>query len=69
MVTGDNESPNLIPEFLTGRMPSRTALNQPARDHNDLLDTTLAATERTHYRYSQLRKLRNLSCSRFYSIP
>ena len=26
MVTGDNESPNLVPEFLTGRIPSRTHL-------------------------------------------
>ena len=47
MVTGDNESPNPIPEYLTGRFPSRTALNQPARDNNDLLNTTLAATEQT----------------------
>ena len=28
MVTGDNESPNPVPEFLTGRIPSRTHLNQ-----------------------------------------
>ena len=28
MVTGDNESPNPVPEFLTGRIPSRIHLNQ-----------------------------------------
>ena len=44
-MTRDNESPNPIPEFPTGRIPSRDALNQPARHHNDLFDTTLAATE------------------------
>ena len=47
MMIGDNESPNLVPEYLTGRIPLRTALNQPARENNDLLDTTLAATEQT----------------------
>ena len=44
MVTGDNESPNLFPEFLTGRIPSRTHLNQSYEDIN--LDTTIPAHER-----------------------
>ena len=30
----------MIPEFLTGRIPSRTAPNQPPCDHNNPLDTT-----------------------------
>ena len=47
MVTGDNESPILVPEFLTGRMPSRTHLNQSDDDLNALLDTTISAQERT----------------------
>ena len=47
IVTGDNESPNLYPEYLTGRIPSRISFNQPAHDNNDLFDTTLAATEQT----------------------
>ena len=47
MVTGDNESPSLTAEYLTARIPSRTALNQPPRDNNDLFVTTLAATEQT----------------------
>ena len=34
MVTGDNESPNPVPEFLTGRIPSRTHLNQSYEDSN-----------------------------------
>ena len=29
MVTGDNDAPNLGPEFLTGRVSTRTYLNQP----------------------------------------
>ena len=45
MVTGDNESPNLVPEFLTGRIPSRSHLNQSYEDIN--LDTTIPAHERT----------------------
>ena len=44
MVTGDNESPNPVPEFLTGRIPSRTFLNQSYEDIN--LDTTIPAHER-----------------------
>ena len=44
MVTGDNESPNPVPEFLTGRIPSRTHLNQSYEDIN--LDTTMPAHER-----------------------
>ena len=44
MVTGDNESPNPVPEFLTGRIPSRTHLNQSYEDMN--LDTTIPALER-----------------------
>ena len=43
METGDNESPVIVPEFLTGRVPSRPALNQSHVDHNPLLDTTLSA--------------------------
>ena len=46
MVTGDNESPVLVPEFLTRRMPSRTALNQSHIDHNPLRDTTIPAQQR-----------------------
>ena len=44
MVTGDNESPNQVPEFLTGRILSRTHLNQSYEDIN--LDTTIPAQER-----------------------
>ena len=44
MVTGDNESPNQVPEFLTGRTPSRSHLNQSCEDIN--LDTTIPAHER-----------------------
>ena len=47
LVTRDSESPNIIPEILTGRISLRSALNQPPRDHNDPLDTTLPATEQT----------------------
>ena len=46
MKTGYNEAPNPFHEFLTGRIPSRTALNQSNCNHNDSLDTTLAAPER-----------------------
>ena len=45
MVTGANESPTQVPEFLTGRMPSRNHLNQSYDDLN--LDTTIPAQERT----------------------
>ena len=44
MMTGDNESPNQVPEFLTGRIPSRSHLNQSYEDIN--LDTTIPAHER-----------------------
>ena len=44
MVTGDNESPNPVPEFLTGRIPSRSHLNHSYEDIN--LDTTIPAHER-----------------------
>ena len=44
MVTGDNESPNPVPEFLTGRIPSRSHLNQSYEDIN--LNTTIPAHER-----------------------
>ena len=40
LVTGNNESPNTVPEIITGRIPSLTTLNQPARDQHDLLKTT-----------------------------
>ena len=44
MVTGENESPNPVPEFLTGRIPSRNHLNQSYEDIN--LDKTIPAQER-----------------------
>ena len=43
MVTGDSESPNQVPEFFTGRIPSRSHLNQSYEDIN--LDTTIPAHE------------------------
>ena len=43
MVTGDNEAPNRIPEFLTRRIPSQTALQQSKTANNRSFDTTLAA--------------------------
>ena len=47
MVTGENESPILVTEFLKGRVPSRSHLNQSHDDLNPLLDTTIPAQERT----------------------
>ena len=44
MVTGDNESPNQVSEFLTGRILSRTQLNQSYEDIN--LDMRIPAHER-----------------------
>ena len=44
MVTGENEFPNPVPEFLTGRIPSRNHLDQSSEDIN--LDTTIPAQER-----------------------
>ena len=44
MVTGENESPNPIPEFLTGRIPSRNHLDQSYEDIH--LDTTIPAQGR-----------------------
>ena len=44
MVTGENNSPNPVPEFLTGRIPSRNHLNQSYEDIN--FDTTIPAQER-----------------------
>ena len=44
MVTGENESTNPVPEFLTGRIPSRNHLNQSYEDIN--LGTTIPAQER-----------------------
>ena len=44
MVTGDNESPNPVPEFLTGRISSRNHLDRSFEDIN--LDTTTPAQER-----------------------
>ena len=47
MVTGENEPPIDVPEFLTGRMPSRSHLHRSHDDLNPLLDTTIPAQERT----------------------
>ena len=44
MVTGDNESPNQVPGFLTGRILSRNHLDQSYEDIN--LNTTIPAQER-----------------------
>ena len=44
MVTGDNESPNPVPEFLTGRTSSRNHFDRSFEDIN--LDTTIPAQER-----------------------
>ena len=44
MVTGDNESPNPVPEFLTGRISSRNHLDRSFEDVN--IDTTIPAQER-----------------------
>ena len=44
MVTGDNESPNPVPEFLTGHISSRNHLDRSFEDIN--LDTTIPAQER-----------------------
>ena len=45
MVTGENESPIEVPEFLTGRMPSTSHLNR-SNDDFPLLDTTIPAQKR-----------------------
>ena len=47
MVTGENESPMDVSEFLTGRMPSKSHNNRSHDDLNPLLDTTIPAQERT----------------------
>ena len=44
MVTGDNESPLQVPEFLTGQVSSRNHLDRSYEDIN--LDTTIPAQER-----------------------
>ena len=44
MVTGENESPIEVPEFLTGRVSSRNHLDRSYEDIN--LDTTIPAQER-----------------------
>ena len=44
MVTGDNESPNQVPEVLTGRISSRNLFDRSFEDIN--LDTTIPAQER-----------------------
>ena len=44
MLTGDNESPLQVPEFLTGRVSSRNHLDRSYEDIN--LDTTIPAQER-----------------------
>ena len=44
VVTGDNEFPNPVPEFLTGRISSRNHLDRSFEDIN--LDTTIPAQER-----------------------
>ena len=45
MVTGENESPIEVPEFLTGRIPSTSHLNR-SNDDFPLLDTTIPAQKR-----------------------
>ena len=47
MVTGEHESPILVPELLTQRTLSRCHLTQSHDDLNPLLDTTIPAQERT----------------------
>ena len=47
MVTGENEPPIDVPEFLTGRMPSRSHLHRSHDDLNPLLNTTVPAQGRT----------------------
>ena len=47
MVTEENESPIDVPEFLTGRIPSRSHLHGSHDDLNQILDTTIPAQERT----------------------
>ena len=47
MVTGENEVPIDVPEFLRGRMLSRSHLHRSDDDLNPLLDTTVPAQERT----------------------
>ena len=47
LVTGENESPIQVFEFLTGWMQSRSHLNQSHDDLNPQLDTTIPAQERT----------------------
>ena len=47
MVTGEIETPIDVPEFLTGRMPSRRHLHRSHDDLNPLLDTTIPGQERT----------------------
>ena len=47
MVTGENESPIDVPEFITGRKPSRSHLHRSHDDLNPLRDTTIPAQERT----------------------
>ena len=47
LVTRENESPIDVPEFLTGRMPSRSHLHGFHDDLISLLDTTIPAQERT----------------------
>ena len=44
MVTGENESSIPVPEFRTGRIPSRSLFNQSYEDVN--LDRTIPAQER-----------------------
>ena len=46
MVTGDNESPVVVPEFLTEQVSTKKAFNQSHDDHNPLLDSTKPAKER-----------------------
>ena len=50
MVTGEKESSFDVPEFLKGRMPSRSHLHRSNRSYDDLnplLDTTIPAQEGT----------------------
>ena len=66
MVTGENESPIDVPEFLTGRMPSRSHLHGSHDDLNPLLDTTIPAQETT---VPALEQLMTSSTTKAKTVP